>query len=83
MSSGKGRLKFQGTVISDDSVEGPDDLKKVLGQWWNRILVDVKVNYRCKKKGAKIKFNRDLEATEDSMPQLINMRIVWQVAQCQ
>jgi hypothetical protein len=46
----------------------------------DRILVDVKVNYRGKKKGAKIKVDRDLEATEDSMPHLINMRIVWQVA---
>jgi hypothetical protein len=83
----KGGFKFKGTIMSGDSMDGPDDLKKVLGQKWNtqqdRILVDIKVNYGGKKKGAKIEEDADLGAIEESTPQLITRRIVWQVAQSQ
>ena len=68
-------------------MDGPDNQKKVLGQWWDtqqdRILVDVKVNYGGKKKGARIEEDADLDDIEVSMPELITKRIVWRVAQGQ
>jgi hypothetical protein len=80
----RGGFKFKETVMSGDQVEDPDQLRKVLGLRWDtekdRLLIEVRVNYSGKRKGANIEPDEDLEEIEATMPRVITKRILWRVS---
>ena len=80
----RGGFKFKETVKSGDPVEDLDQLRKVLGVRWDtandRLLIEIKVNYSGKRKGANIEPDIDLEEIEDTLPEVITKRILWRVS---
>jgi len=79
----RGGFKFKETVMSGDPVEESDQLRKVLGLRWDtakdRLLIEVKVNFSGKRKGANIKPDEDLEDIESTMPETLTKRALWRV----
>ena len=80
----RGGFQFKETVKSGDPVEEADQLRKVLGVRWDtaedRLLIEIKVNYSGKRKGANIKPDEDLEEIEATFPEVITKRILWRVS---
>ena len=80
----RGGFKFKETVKSGDPVDDQDQLRKVLGVRWDterdRLLIEIRVNFSGKRKGANIEPDTDLENVERTMPEVITKRILWRVS---
>ena len=80
----RGGFKFKETVKSGDPVDDQEHLRKVLGVRWDterdRLLIEVRVNYSGKRKGANIEPDTDLGNVEGTMPEVITKRILWRVS---
>jgi Pao retrotransposon peptidase len=84
----QGGFKFKETHISGDKME--DDIpRKVLGVFWNTgldtLMLDIKINFSGKRKGAKLAPDVDLEEEDidEVTPEVVTKRMVWRVAQAQ
>jgi hypothetical protein len=73
--------------MTGDPLDDTGELRKVLELMWDtekdEICVDVKLNYREKKKGANMEANAYLAEPEVNLPSRITRRVLWRVTQSQ
>jgi hypothetical protein len=84
----QGGFKFKETHMTGDQLE--DGIpRKVWGLFWDtefdNLLLDIKINFSGKNKGAKLAPDVDLEEEdiEEATPEVVTKRMVWRVAQAQ
>jgi hypothetical protein len=84
----QGGFKFKETHLTGSQLE--DDMpRKVLGLFWDtekdNILLDIKINFSGKRKGAKLAPDVDLEEEDidEVTHKVVTKRMVWRVAQAQ
>jgi hypothetical protein len=84
----QGGFKFKDTHMTGDQLE--DGIpQKVLGLFWDTefdaLMLDIKINFSGKRKGAKLAPDVDLEEEDidEATPEVVTKRMVWRVAQAQ
>jgi hypothetical protein len=77
-----GGFTFKETLMSGDRQEEGDE-RKVLGLIWDterdQLQVDVKVNFSCKKRGAREEPDESLTELETTVPERITKRALYRV----
>jgi hypothetical protein len=79
-----GGFTLKETIKSGDPVKDLTNLRKILGIKWDtekdRLLLDVKVNFSDKRRGARICPDVDLSEIEAHVPKVITKRLLWRVS---